>query len=80
MMKYQLPVRYSIRPDYELWLRGVRDMCQLLGWRVDDMAWGGGIPGSLTLIDPQPDEPDAEDEPDTAALADSARPPPDSEP
>lgn len=78
----QLATRFTSTQEHETWLRGVRDVCQVLDVHVDAAAFGGGIPTFLTLTvnDEPPAEPeDASDTAEATTLADSEGPSPDSE-
>ena len=77
-MNLQLAVPYRSPGEYQAWLRGVRDVAQVLELPVDADAFGGGIPNFLTLT--VPDEDVGEAVTDTAAVPDSPGPAPDSEP
>lgn len=77
-MILKLRTPYRSPGEYQAWLRGVRDVAQVLDIFVDADAFGGGIPTYLSLTVPDEETTEelvdgyfAEKDADTAALADS---------
>lgn len=39
--------------EYQCFLEGVKRTAELFGYKVDSLAWGGGLPIDLTLFKPE---------------------------
>lgn len=50
-MKVCQPFRNA--SEYTCFLEGVKRTAELFGYKVDSLAWGGGIPIDLTLFKPE---------------------------
>jgi len=55
MMKDKKKIAQPFRNpnEYSCYLEGVKAAAEALGYKVDSLAWGGGIPSDLTLYKPE---------------------------
>ena len=55
MMKDKKKIQQPFRNpnEYSCYLEGVKAAAEALGYKVDSLTWGGGIPNDLTLYEPE---------------------------
>ena len=55
MMKDKKKIQQPFRNpnEYSCYLEGVKAAAEAFGYKVDSLAWGGGIPNDLTLYKPE---------------------------
>lgn len=52
-MKHKVLQPFRNNSDYQCYLAGVTACAKVFGFKVDSMAWGGGLPIDLTLWKPE---------------------------